>query len=89
MDADFVTAMAIGLLTFGAVYLSLDMVFRSADAAVRKVKAIFAGAAYLVVTVSLWRDPALLNEVTRRLTWELLAVVFALLFALRTLLRRL
>jgi hypothetical protein len=88
MDSELVQAVAIGLLTFGALYLSLDIVFPDADMSARKVKAIFAGAGFLLVAISLWRDPALLRETARRMTWELIAVVFALLLALRMALRR-
>jgi len=44
MDYNLVTAMAIGLLVFGATYLILDVVFPSRDETVRRVKLIFAGA---------------------------------------------
>ena len=82
------TAMAVGLLVFGAVYLALDVVFPSHDFSVRRVKAIFAGAAGFLVAVSLWKDPHLLQEISRRLTWELIGIVFALLVLLRVLLRK-
>ena len=82
------TAMAVGLLVFGAVYLALDGVFPSRDFSVRRVKAIFAGAAGFLVTMSLWKDPCLLQEISRRLTWELISIVFALLVLLRVLLRK-
>lgn len=88
MDSELLQAVAIGLLTFGALYLALDVVFPNTDMSARKAKAIFAGAGFLLVAVSLWRDPALLREIARRMTWELIAIVFALLFALRVALRR-
>ncbi len=82
------TSMAVGLLVFGAVYLALDMVFPSRDMSVRRVKALFAGAGFLLVSISLWEDPHLLQEISRRLTWELIGIVFALLVLLRVMLRR-
>jgi len=82
------TAMAVGLLVFGAVYLALDVVFPSRDFSVRRAKAIFAGAAFLLVYISLWEDPHLLQEISRRLTWELVGIVFALLVLLGAVIRR-
>jgi hypothetical protein len=88
MDAEFVMALAIGLMVLGAIYLALDLVFPSHDASVRKTKGVFAGAAGLLVTLYLWQDPQLLQEVSRRLVWQSLAVVLALLALLRGVIRR-
>jgi len=87
MDANLVTALAIGLMVFAALYLALNLVFPSKSAGVRKAKAIFAGAGYLLVAVTLWQDPAMLKNVADRLTWELIAVVVALLVFLQAALR--
>lgn len=84
-----VTAIAIGVLVFGALYLTLDVVFPNRDGTIRRVKLVFAGAGYFLVTWSLLRDPHLLGEISRRLTWELIGILFALLVLLRTALRRL
>lgn len=89
MDSTLATALTIGILVFGAVYLALDVVFPSRDMSVRKAKALFAGAGGVLVTMSLWEDPRLLQEISHRLTLELIGVVFALLLVLRTMLRRL
>lgn len=88
MDTDLVMAMAIGLLVFGAVYLALDVAFPSRDTSVRKAKALFAGAGGLLVTVSLWKDPHLLQGISRQLMWELIGIVFALLVLLRAAIRK-
>jgi hypothetical protein len=88
MINEIVPALAIGLLVFGAVYLALDLVFPGGDRSVRKAKAIFAGAGYLLVTWSLWKDPTLLDEVSAQFVGLLIGVVVALLLALRTALRR-
>lgn len=87
MDYNLVTAMAIGLLVFGATYLILDVVFPSRDETVRRVKLIFAGAGYFLVGISLWKNPHLLQEISRRLMWELIGIVFALLVLLRVVIR--
>lgn len=88
MDTDLVMAMAIGLLVFGAVYLALDVAFPSRDMSVRKAKALFAGAGGVLVTISLWTNPHLLQEISRRLFWELIGIVFALLVLLRAVIRK-
>jgi hypothetical protein len=88
MDTDLVMAIAIGLLVFGAVYLTLDVAFPSRDVSVRKAKALFAGAGGLLVTLSLWQDPHLLQQISHRLMWELVGIVFALLVLLRAVIRK-
>ncbi|MFB0535221.1 MAG: hypothetical protein ACETWR_09580 [Anaerolineae bacterium] len=88
MDTNLVIATAIGLLVFGAVYLALDVAFPSHDASVRKAKALFAGAGGLLATLSLWKDPHLLQQISQRLFWELVGIVFALLVLLRAVIRR-
>ena len=84
-----VRAIAIGVLAFGALYLSLDVAFPTRDETIRRVKLIFAGAGYFLVTWSLVKDPHLLQEISRRLTWEIIGILFALLILLRAALRRL
>ena len=83
MTTDLLPALAIGLLVFGAIYLALDLVFPTSGASARKAKALFAGAGYLLVTWSLWKDPTLLEETSARLVGLLISVVVALLLALR------
>ena len=88
MDYSLVTAMAVGLLAFAATYLALDVVFPNRDETVRRVKLIFAGAGYFLVSISLWKNPHLLQEISRRLMWEFIGIVFALLVLLRVAIRR-
>lgn len=88
MKPDLFMALAIGLMVFGALYLALDVAFPGRDGAMRKAKIIFAGAGYLVVTITLWQDPGLLHQVAGQLTWELMLVVIAMLALLRAVLRR-
>ena len=88
MDYHLVKAMAVGMLVFGALYLALDVVFPSRYEGTRKAKALFAGAGFLLVSVSLWKDPRALEDISRRLTLEMLAVVFVVLALLRLALRR-
>ena len=82
------TALAVGLLVLGAVYLALDVVFPSRDMSVRRTKAVFAGAGGFLVIILLWQDPRLLQDISRRLMWELIGIVFALLVLLRAVIRR-
>ena len=54
----------------------------------KEAKAIFAGAGGVLVTLYLWQNPALLQEVSSRLVWQFIAIVLALLAALRAVFRK-
>ena len=81
-------ALAIGVLVLGAVYLTLDQVFPNREPGIRKAKGVFAGAAGFLVTMYLLQNPPFLQEVSRQLVLQAVAIVFALLLLLRAVLQK-
>ena len=81
-------SIAIGVLVLATTFMALRFAFPANDTQMLKTSGVFAGAAGLLVTLFLLRNPAVLERYSREIVIGLLGILLVFIAFLRRVLRR-